>query len=80
MSVVLALPGPTLDAYFMVFPDLDCVDLSVPGKPYMSNFCNTKEIENPMVGSNVMISESALTRFAWFSGYLNDFNSKLTHE
>jgi len=40
----------------------------------MSSFQNTKEIENPTVGSNVMASGSVPTRFIQFSEYLNYFN------
>ena len=55
--------------------DLDWVELGILGKLWMSSFQNTKEIGNSTVESKVMALGSMLTRFAWFSGYLNCFNS-----
>ena len=64
-----------LDAYLKVFPNSDWVNLGVPRNIWMSSFHNTKEFDISIVGSKVMALGSELTHFAWFSRYLNRFNS-----
>ena len=57
------------------FPDSDWPDLGGTGKALMSSFQNTWPLENQTVGSKVMASRSKLMRQAWFSRFLNRFNS-----
>ena len=55
-------------------PGLDWIDLDVSRKLLMCSFWNTKELENPMIGSKVMALRSEMTHFARFSRYFNCFN------
>ena len=73
MLAILAFFSSNSYAYLNAFLDLDWADFGVLGKIWMSSFQNTKETENPIVESKVMVSGSALMRFSWFYGYLNHF-------
>ena len=57
------------------FPRLYWVDIGVSGKIWMCSFWKAKELGNPTVGSKVMALGNELVCFAWFSRYLNRFNS-----
>ena len=57
------------------FSDFDWPDLGGTGKILMSSFQNTWPLENQTVGLKVMASRSELMRQAWFSRFLNRFNS-----
>ena len=64
----------TLGTHLKVLPSSNWSYFGVIGEIRMSSFQIIWHFGDQMVGSKVMGSVGELTRFAWFSSYLNRFN------